>query len=333
MDYISQTLANLPNGFWQNLIGYVVDFVGNYGLAIIIFSILLKIVLSPLDFFQRKITKNNTEKQAKLKPELEKLQKKYGDKKELLNQKTMELYKKENYNIVGSCLGMLVNMALTLFIFISLFNAMRDISEFKLLNQYNELENVYNTTYQAEIVNGETAATQAAEQAVLLKYNDVKDSFLWVSNVWMPDTSGNVIPNYDRFLKLTNIEESEQPTEQEYNTVMGILQEEHSGWNGYYILIILAGAITYFSQKIMQGKLKQDKQKNESGDTPQVNMNFLSILLPALMVIFTLSYSAAFALYIVMNSLMSMLITLISNKIIEHTDAKKQNTVKPNYAR
>jgi YidC/Oxa1 family membrane protein insertase len=298
------------------------------------FSILLKIVLSPLDFFQRKITKNNTEKQAKLKPELDKLQKKYGDKKELLNQKTMELYKKENYNIIGSCLGMLVNMVLTLFIFISLFTAMRNISEFKLANQYAELETLYNNAYQEELIIGdETSATMAAQQAVLLEYKNVKDSFLWVSNIWMPDTSGNVIPTYDRFLKLTNIEESAQPTEENYNIVMGILQQEYSGWNGYYILIILAGAITYFSQKIMQGKLKQDKQKAAQSDTPQVNMNFLSILLPALMVIFTLSYSAAFALYIVMNSLMSMLITIISNKIIEHNSSKKETTNKPNYAR
>ncbi|PKK95722.1 MAG: hypothetical protein CVV59_02255 [Tenericutes bacterium HGW-Tenericutes-4] len=332
MDYLSQTLANLPNGFWQNLIGYVVDFVGNYGLAIIIFSILLKVVLSPLDFFQRKITKNNTEKQARLKPELDKLQKKYGDKKELLNQKTMELYKKENYNIVGSCVGMMFNMVLTLFIFISLFNAMRGISEFKLLNQYTELENTYNTVYQAELLIGdETSALQEAQSAVLLKYEGVKDGFLWVKNVWMPDTSGNVIPDYDRFLKLTKIEESEQPTKEEYDQVMGILQQEYSGWNGLYILIILAGAITYFSQKVMQGKLKQDNKK--PSDTPQVNMNFLSILLPALMIVFTLSYSAAFALYIVINSLMSMIISMVANKIIDHQNSKKEINTKPNYAR
>jgi YidC/Oxa1 family membrane protein insertase len=333
MDYLTQLLANLPNGFWENLIGYVVNFVGNYGLAIVVFSILLKIVLSPLDFYQRKITKNNTEKQAKLKPELDKLQKKYGDKKELLNQKTMELYKKENYNIVGSCFGMLLNMVLTLVIFISLFGAMRNISEFKLANQFNELETTYNTTYQAELVNGETVATQAAEQAVLVKYTEIKDSFLWVSNVWMPDTSANVIPSYERFLSLTQLEEAEQPEEGDYNKVMGVLRQEYSGWNGYYILIILAGAITYLSQKVMQGKLGQNKQKDQADGAPQVNMNFMLILFPVLMIIFTLSYSAAFALYIVINSAMSMFISMLSTNILNKIEAKKQNDTKPEYSR
>ena len=56
MDFINLLLADMPNGFWQNLIGIMVDLVTNYGLALILFSILLKIVLSPLDFMQRRTT-------------------------------------------------------------------------------------------------------------------------------------------------------------------------------------------------------------------------------------------------------------------------------------
>jgi membrane protein insertase Oxa1/YidC/SpoIIIJ len=210
---------------------------------------------------------------------------------------------------------------------------MRNISEFKLANQFNELETTYNTTYQAELVNGETVATQAAEQAVLVKYTEIKDSFLWVSNVWMPDTSANVIPSYERFLSLTQLEEAEQPEEGDYNKVMGVLRQEYSGWNGYYILIILAGAITYLSQKVMQGKLGQNKQKDQADGAPQVNMNFMLILFPVLMIIFTLSYSAAFALYIVINSAMSMFISMLSTNILNKIEAKKQNDTKPEYSR
>ena len=342
MGYMNLFLANLPNGFWQNLIGYFVDFVGNYGLAIILFSIALKIVLSPLDFMQRKITKSNTEKQAKLKPQLDKLQKKYANNKETLNQKTMELYKKENYNIIGSCLGMLVNLALTLVIFITLFSAMRHISEFKLADQYSELQTAYNSAYDIEyaIESNTENAILKGQEAVLDKYLEVKEGFLWVSNVWMPDTQANVIPNYERFLVLSNLSEENRPTEEKYNEVMGILQQEYSGWNGYYILIILAGAVTYFSQKVMQGKIKQTndiKAKNtdsqETSAMPQMNGKFMQILLPALMVIFTISYSAAFALYIVINSLMTLIISIIANKIIDKLEAKKEEKNKLSYSR
>ena len=320
----------MPDGFWQSLIGYVVDFVGNYGLAIILFSIILKIILSPLDFMQRKITKNNTEKQAKLKPQLDKLNKKYANNKEMLNQKTMELYKKENYNVVGTCLGMFVNLTLTLVIFITLFGAMRDISQFKLANQYSALADTYQITY-TQTVGDDNTKLLAAQEAVLNEYETIKDGFLWVSNIWMPDTSASVIPSYSNYLKLANQNSETGPTEQEYNEVMGILQQEYQGWNGYYILIILAGAITYFSQKILQGK--QNKKTEESTDAVQMNSNFMLFLLPVLMVVFTIGYSAAFALYIVMNSTMTMFTSFVSNKILEAQKRKQEEVNKLEYSR
>ncbi|MDD4211165.1 MAG: YidC/Oxa1 family membrane protein insertase [Clostridia bacterium] len=333
MDFINLLLADMPSGFWQNLIGYVVDFVTNYGLAIIIFSIVLKIILSPLDFMQRKTTRDNTEKQAKLKPQLDKLNAKYKDKKEILNQKTMELYKKENYNIIGSCFGMLINLVLTLVIFITLFGAMRNISEFKLANQYTQLETTYQTAYDADFdINSDILlATQAGQTAVLSEYENVKEGFLWINNIWMPDTSASVIPSYSSYLKLSNTPTESAPTEDRYNEVMGVLQSENNGWNGLYILIILAGAVTYISQKVMQGKKKVGETKDPA--TPQMNTGLMLYLLPILMIVFTISYSAAFALYIVINSLMTMFIAMISNKILDNKEAKKQLDTKPNYSR
>lgn len=358
MDYLNTLLSSMPPGFWQNIIGYFVDFVGNYGLAIVLFSIALKIVLSPLDYNQRKITKNNTEKQAKLKPELEKINKKFAKNKEALvkkysnnqtmltkeiaknkemqNQKTMELYKKENYNIVGNCLGMFLNFALTLVIFISLFNAMRGISEFKLTEQYTQLQSAYEIAYNEnfDLTADEEAAKIEGQLAAAAQYTQIKDSFLWVQSVWMPDTSAQVIPDYNRFLKLTNIPEESRPTQEEYDEVMTIARQQQQGWNGTYILIFLAAIITYYSQKIMQGQMKAQKEGAAANpDMPQMNTKLFLYLLPALMVLFTISYSAAFAIYIVINSAMTMVISIIANKIITAREAKKQISNKPDYTR
>jgi len=253
----------------------------------------------------------------------------------MLNQKTMELYKKENYNIVGSCFAMLINLVLTLVIFISLFGAMRNISEFKIASQYTELENVYQTTI-TETTGTEEEKIEAAQNAVLVKYEEVKESFLWVQNIWIPDTSATVIPDYENFLKLANLSEENTPTKQDYDEVMEILQQEKSGWNGLYILIILAGAITYFSQKILMGKKKSANLNKEAPEAPPVNMNFMLYLLPILMIVFTISYSAAFALYIVTNSVMTMVLAVISNKILDKIEARKEleeNKNKPQYSR
>lgn len=76
----------------------------NYGLAIIIFTILTKLLLLPLTMKQMK----STSKMQELQPELQKLQKMYANNKEKLNEEMMKLYQKHNYNPASGCLPLLI---------------------------------------------------------------------------------------------------------------------------------------------------------------------------------------------------------------------------------
>ena len=53
MDIVNLISANMPSGFWENIIGWFNSFITSYGWAIIVFTIALKIVLSPLDFYKK----------------------------------------------------------------------------------------------------------------------------------------------------------------------------------------------------------------------------------------------------------------------------------------
>lgn len=79
---------------------------GNFGLAIIGLTILIKLVLLPLTLKQDKSMKE----MKKLQPILEEYKKKYGDDKNLLNQKTMELYREKKVNPAGGCLPLIVQL-------------------------------------------------------------------------------------------------------------------------------------------------------------------------------------------------------------------------------
>ena len=79
---------------------------GNFGLSIIIITILIKIVLLPLTLKQDKSMKE----MKNLQPKIDALREKYGNDKQLLNQKTMELYKEHNVNPAGGCLPLLVQL-------------------------------------------------------------------------------------------------------------------------------------------------------------------------------------------------------------------------------
>ena len=89
----------------------------SYALAIIILTVLIKIVLFPLSFKQAKSMKN----MQKIQPELQKIQKKYKNDKEKLNKASMELYQKYNVNPAAGCLPLLVQMP----ILFALFNSLR----------------------------------------------------------------------------------------------------------------------------------------------------------------------------------------------------------------
>jgi YidC/Oxa1 family membrane protein insertase len=80
--------------------------VGNYGWSIVLFTLLIRALLMPLDAKSRK----SMRKTQKLQPQIAALQKKYKNDKDKLNQKTMELYKKEHISPLSGCLPMLLSL-------------------------------------------------------------------------------------------------------------------------------------------------------------------------------------------------------------------------------
>lgn len=104
-------------GFFAGLFGYVLNFiyqfVKNYGLSIIIFSIVIKIIMLPLSIKQQK-TFNKT---AKLQVKLKEIQDKYANDQTRLAQETMDLYKSENLSPFSGCLSSLFQFIILLSIF------------------------------------------------------------------------------------------------------------------------------------------------------------------------------------------------------------------------
>lgn len=95
------------------LLFYLNGFVGNYGIAIILFTIIIKAALYPLTAHQLKATK----KMQDIQPKIQELQKKHANNKEHLNTKIMELYKEEKVNPAGGCLPLLIQMPILLGLF------------------------------------------------------------------------------------------------------------------------------------------------------------------------------------------------------------------------
>jgi len=108
-------------GFLAGIFGYLLNFiygyVNNYGVAIILFTIAVQIILLPFSIKQQKTLLKNNKIQAKIKE----LQDKYKNDQVRLGQETMDLYKREKMNPCSGCLESIIQLIL----FISIFYLVR----------------------------------------------------------------------------------------------------------------------------------------------------------------------------------------------------------------
>lgn len=394
MAYLASKLlgaVSQPNGVWEKIIMAFHNGIHNYAWAIIVFTIVLKIILLPLDFLNKYVTAKNAKVQKAIQPELEKIQKQYGNNKQIINQKTMELYKKNNYSVTGSCVVMLINMALTLTIFITLFSGLNSMAAYKVQYQYNEIQKSYYSVedysnvnlaerykhyfieYASDTANlndegkikDETAAKTYAIDKVkaeiatynnetnnanaLKRYGEVKESWLWIDNIWKSDTpwtnSVATFKEYSNSARATfkDVEIKNTADEQigiltagdlkslaeaEYNQIMDPIRESAGRANGYLIVVILAAGLNLISLLASQGKLKFKRKKKttleEEPKQKQPGGWLMLVLLPAIMIYITLIYNAVFGLYIFVSSLVTTAATPLINWLINVIDKKKQ---------
>lgn len=178
-----------------------------------------------------------------------------------------------------------------------------------------------------------------AQQAVYDYYQENKTSFLWVKNIWSPDVPWkDEIVDYDTFK--TNIGDykwrsvsgvskdihDDMMLKSTYNSVMGmLLDEDHNGSNGYLILPILSILLSLTTQFLSQRQQKKTGQMNAAMGGG--SMKLMMWILPVMIGIFSLSYTAAFALYLVVQYSVSLLITSVSNFIVLMID-KKDNKIR-----
>ena len=104
-------------GAISSLFGYLLNALytvfNNYGIAIIVFSVILRIVLIPITIKQQKSLK----KSAKLQEEMKEIQKKYKNNPEKLNQETIDLYKREKLSPFAGCFSSIIQLIIILSVF------------------------------------------------------------------------------------------------------------------------------------------------------------------------------------------------------------------------
>lgn len=334
-----------PTGLWESILFAFNNGILNYAWAVIIFTIVLKVIISPLDFFNRRVSVNNSKLQKVIQPEIKKLEHLYGNNIKVLNQKKAEVYNKHNYNVKGACLTTIVYFVVTILIFTTLLGSLNSIAKFKSQSQFEELACEY---YQAENfdeidMTAEISNPEEANERVSKLYKQIKDSWLWIDNVWQNEAPWkNSIMSFDEYRSFNGLQfkadidpetkeviKSAETKESEfkamYEKIMNPLRQTDGKTNGYLIIALCVIVFSVLSQLAMQGKFS--KKKNEN-DTPMPGGLLLVVLMPLILVYFTVQYNSVFALYMAVSTAFGFatmpIINLISRKIDEKKRLKKE---------
>ena len=359
---VSDGTVSEPSHFIARLMYGLDDDIAVFGWSVVAFTVILKLVLSPLDIWQKVVSRRNAKAMERMRPKLEALAEKCGDDKQRYQQEQMALYKKEKYSMLGACLPSII----TLVVFFVVFTGFREMVGYQFAQDYVMSYNVFVSSMEEQLgedyesfekteENAEkyNAAVEVAQQAVHDNYfseeRTNKRGFLWIHNIFVSDNWQDGVPDYlvatgqEGFgmSRITGV------MKDEYDLVMGkVIGADEAGWgagdaswNGWLLLPALSIALSFVSQKLLtksQGAPPPSADGKKGGDGMQGSMKMMQYFMPIMIGVFSLFYSAAFALYTFTSSLVSVVFQLgftLVGKILDKREERKKGGFAPSVRR
>lgn len=269
---VMETLPALNKGVdWilVQMTGWFGNF-GGFAWTMIIFTLMLKLVLFPLDYLSRRSMKKNQMIQESLAPQLAKLEKQCKGDKTLFQQKQMALMRKEGYRMAGACLPSLITLVLFIYIFSALGNYTAYTNAVvydNMVKEYNTIVTEYDAMDEISVeIDGETVTypnvvgdglvpsefmeSKFVQKRLADKYKSLNPRWLWIKNTIRPDGFNTAIPTFSdvnkdaigspgigNYISGDTVEDKEE----NYNRVMGFYWGEND--KGERVLLTREGSI------------------------------------------------------------------------------------------
>lgn len=308
----------------------------SYGFAIFFFTLLIKLIMSPLDFANRFFSRKNQIATQAIAAELKDLEQTYGNDPLVFARKRQELLRKNGAGGIGGTLVSLVSLILTLVIFFQVLGALNSTAKLNIWHEYEELKAVYQEYQDAD--------AQTLHDQLNQAYNQNRTGFFWVKNIWQADTFWtSSVMSFDEFNKSQpkdrRLDESERET---YQAIYQQIDKSHKGGNGWLLLVLLVGAANFVSMKLAQLATARrapekkaatqpkeeiityslrDAKKQQTAAAPTIDpaqmSKIMQLIMPVVLMIFAINQSAAFAIYMIASSLISTLLTVLFSFLID----------------
>lgn len=311
--------------FFANIFGYILNWIynviGNYGWAIIIFSIIIKLILLPISIKQQKTMQKNNKLQEKMKE----IKVKYKNNPEKQTEATMALYKEENMSPFSGCLSAIVQIILLFAVFYLVKSPLTYMKKVDV-----DIVNKYNTIIQQYDLSSNSAYP---EIEILREIDNIK-------NLKEKELSEQEEENKT---KLSEIKDDELDTLRINMDFFGLnlaqVPTKSSDWK-VYIIPFLYVVMSVISMKITmvtnpnQNKKKKEEtartetalvkkgqQEEEFDPVAQMNKN-MTYMFPIMYLAVALIAPLGLALYWLMNSVLIIIERLILNKVLKEEEEK-----------
>lgn len=283
-------------GAISNLFGYILNFiyqfVQNYGVSIILFSILLKLILLPLSIKQQKTMK----KTAKIQVKVKELQEKYKNDQMKMNQEMMDLYKKENMSPFSGCLTSIIQIVLLFAMFGLVRNPltyMKKIDTTTIENYKNEIrqevgENSISTNYPEISIVKYVNENKEKNDAAYINMNFLGLDLSSVPQENIKDPKVYIIPILYVLTSMISMKISTNTTQKNNK-----------------------------DKKILEKENKEVKKEQEELDMAEQMTKNMSWFMPIMAVSISIIAPLGLALYWLVNNILMIFERLILNKILD----------------
>ena len=334
-------------GYIMEGIFYVIDKIGipNIGLAIILFTIVIYLLLMPLTIKQQKFSKLS----AKMNPELQAIQAKYKNKKDndsmmAMNMETKAVYAKYGVSPSGSCVQLLIQMPILLALYRVIYNIPAYVGKVKeaffplvdnLIAEKGSVEfiqnfsnaRMYTKQFENEnFVGGVTSYVQNTFVDVLNKASSAE----WIS---LKENFSNLSSDIDHTLSLLD----------QYNNFLGLSMSNSPAFTfsearaagsflmmiSAFIIPVLAAVTQWINVKLMPQQ--PTNTDNEQQNTMAQSMKTMNMVMPVMSAVFCYTLPAGMGLYWVAGAVVRSIQQVLINKHIDKMDLDeviKKNEVK-----
>lgn len=295
--------------FFANLFGYLLNFIynliGNYGISIIIFCIIIKVAMLPISIKQQRTMK----KSAKMQQKMKEIQFKYKNDPEKLNQETIRLYKEENMSPFSGCFSAIIQIILLLSVFYLVQSP---------LTYMKKIETGSIDKYKTIVKQELSTETNYPEIDIIRNIDTIK-------KMEREDIKVEELDRMQLNMNFLGLDLSQIPSKNTSDWKVFILPVI------YVIISFITMKITMKTQKTSskkaevvvneEGKVEENKEDKEDmmDAMSQVNKN-MSMVFPIMYLTVALIAPLGLALYWLVNSILMLIERLLLDKIIKEEE-------------